>query len=70
MSAASIGDLLGWKVEAITSGTRITRRPRRDSYDENDKRAQIFKPICGGDRKKGVRWCAAVADSARVQHLA
>lgn len=55
MTATSIGDLIGWKVEALGRGERI-HRPRRNSYDENDRRAQIFRPICAGKTNEALRW--------------
>ena len=65
MSAASIGDLIGWRVAAIEKGERINRVPRRDSYDENDPRAQIFRPICNGNRNEALRWCDKLLQTAR-----
>jgi DNA-binding transcriptional regulator YhcF (GntR family) len=56
MSSFAIGDLIGWQVAAAKSGRRIADSVRRTSYDENDRRAQIFRPICGGNTNEALRW--------------
>lgn len=63
--AISIGDLVGWKVGRIERGERNDRTPRRDSYDENDPRAQIFRPICRGERAEALRYCDKLLQTAR-----
>lgn len=65
MSATPIGDLVGWRVDAMLKGERIQRTPRRNSYDENDPRAQIFRPICKGNRAEALRWRDKLLQVAR-----
>lgn len=65
MSGYAIGDLVGWQVSAAGRGERISARARRESYDENDRRAQIFRPICGGKRDDALRWRDKLLQVAR-----
>ncbi|RVU03951.1 hypothetical protein EOE18_13945 [Novosphingobium umbonatum] len=70
MSGASIGELIGWQVAALQSGQRIgNRTPRRDSYDENDRRAQIFRPIAGGNTAEALRWRDKLLQVAREYNV-
>ena len=38
---------------------------RRSSYDVNDKRAQVFRPIAGGSVGKALRWCDKLVQTAQ-----
>ena len=65
MTTASIGDLVGWRIKALQEGTRFERTPRRNSYDEHDPRARIFRPICGGRVGDALRWRDKLLQVAR-----
>ncbi|MBN9145352.1 MULTISPECIES: helix-turn-helix domain-containing protein [unclassified Novosphingobium] len=65
MSGYAIGDLVGWQVKALEKGGRISDRVRRESYDENDRRARIFRPICGGRTADALRWRDKLLQVAR-----
>lgn len=65
MSGYAIGDLVGWQVKTLEKGGRISDRVRRESYDENDRRAQIFRPICGGRTAEALRWRDKLLQVAR-----
>lgn len=65
MSAYAIGDLVGWQVKTLKKGGRIGDRARRESYDENDRRARIFRPICGGRTADALRWRDKLLQVAR-----
>jgi len=65
MTTASIGELVGWRVKAMQEGKRFERTPRRQSYDEHDPRAQIFRPICAGRTADALRWRDKLLQVAR-----
>lgn len=62
MSAVDIGKLVGWHKKAQP---RIASKARRGSYDENDRRARIFAPICDGRTADALRWRDKLIQTAR-----
>lgn len=64
MSAVSFGEMAAGLVGQVGRGERIGSKVHARSYDENSPQADIFRPICGGDREEFEIWRAQVMQTA------
>jgi hypothetical protein len=64
MSAVSFGQMAGGLVGQIGRGERIGSKVHARSYDENSPQADIFRPICDGDKDEFDIWRAQVMKAA------
>lgn len=64
MSAVSIGQMAVGLVGQIGRGERIGSKVHACSYDEDSPQADIFRPICGGDKDEFDIWRAQVMKAA------
>ena len=56
MTARAFGDIAGRIVANRKPGRRTEQPVRRNSYDVNDRRARVFRPIGDGTKIGAIRW--------------